>query len=80
MMRKLKGLKEVEKQIVMCQIESARNLYVKDISNDAKLNLLEKTINIVEKNKGTLGKVKTMSSLEKNRIALNLLSSLKQKD
>lgn len=57
----------------MCQIQSARNMLIKDHSNDAKLNLLEKALYIVEKNKASLGKVKNMSSLEKNRIALNLL-------
>ena len=44
------------------------------------MNLLEKAIYIVEKNKASLGKVKNMSSLEKNRIALNLITSLKQSE
>lgn len=57
-----------------------RNTFKRDFSNDAKLTLLENTINIVDKNRATLGKVKNMSSLEKNRIALNLISSLKHSD
>lgn len=44
------------------------------------MTLLENTINIVDKNRATLGKVKNMSSLEKNRIALNLISTLKHND
>jgi len=55
-------------------------MFSKDESNDAKLNLLEKAIYIVEKNKSNLGIVKKMSSLEKNRVALNLLSSVRHKD
>lgn len=64
----------------MCQIENAQTLLGKDTSKDAKLTLLEKAIHIVDTHKMALGKVKNMSSLEKNRIALNLISSVRQKD
>lgn len=57
-----------------------RKAFSKDPSNEAKLTLLENTISIVNKNRESLGKVKNMSSLEKNRIALNLISSLKHQD
>jgi hypothetical protein len=79
-MRKMKEIKDMDKRVVMCQIETVKNTFKKDFSNDAKLTLLENTLHIVEANKGTLGKTKNMSSLEKNRIALNLISSLKRSD
>jgi hypothetical protein len=77
MMRKMKEIRDTDKRIVLCQVEMMRNNLLRDQSNDAKLAILENTIHIVNKNKGTFGKVKSMSSLEKNRIALNLLTSLK---
>lgn len=64
----------------MCQIENVNNNTKRDPSKESKLVLLENTLHIVEKNRATLGKVKNMSSLEKNRIALNLISSLKHKE
>ena len=57
-----------------------RDTFKQDSSDDAKLTLLQNTLHIVEKNKATFGKVKNMSSLEKNRIALNLISSVKQNE
>ena len=66
--------------MVLWQIESVRNIYNEDTSEDAKLHIIENAINLVDKNKTCLGKFKNMSSLEKNRIALNILQSLKQKD
>lgn len=57
-----------------------RSLFVYDTSKDSKLSILEKAINLVDKNKSNFGKTKNMSSLEKNRLALNLLSNLKQRD
>lgn len=80
MIKKLKDNRDAERQIVMCQIQSVRDLTSADKSKDAKLNLLEKAIYIVDKHKMSLGKVKNMSSLEKNRIALNLISTLRQRD
>lgn len=80
MMRRLKEIREADKQIVMCQVETIKNKLSNDHSNDAKLAILENTIQIVNKNKGTFGKVKSMSSLEKNRIALNLLTNINQAD
>lgn len=80
MMKKLKEMRELEKRVVMCQIESVSNTFKKDPSKEAKLTLLENTLHIVEQNRATLGKVKNMSSLEKNRIALNLISSLKHSE
>jgi hypothetical protein len=56
-----------------------RNTYGKDSNKgdkDAKLSILENAIYLVDKNKASLGKVKNMSSLEKNRIALSMLSNL----
>ena len=76
----MKEVRDIDKQVVMCQIESVRKTFQKDYSNDAKLSILENTLYIVDKNKSNFGKVKNMSSLEKNRIALNLISSLKHKD
>lgn len=76
MMRRMKEMRDADKQIIMCQVETLRNQLSSDQSKDAKLAILENTIHIVNKNKSTFGKVKSMSSLEKNRIALNLLSSL----
>jgi hypothetical protein len=73
----MKEARDLEKQVVLCQIENVRRTFVGDASSDAKLSILENTLCIVDKNKHTLGKVKNMSSLEKNRIALNLISSLK---
>lgn len=61
-------------------MESVRNIYDQDKSEDAKLHIIENAIMLVDKNKTCLGKFKNMSSLEKNRIALNMLQSLKQKD
>jgi hypothetical protein len=80
MMRRMKEIKDTDKRIVLCQVEMMRNTLLQDQSKDSKLAILESTIHIVNKNKGTFGKVKTMSSLEKNRIALNLLTSVKQLD
>lgn len=77
MSRKMKEMHDLEKRVVLCQIESVRDTFKQDSSNDAKLTLLQNTLHIVEKNKATFGKVKNMSSLEKNRIALNLISSVK---
>lgn len=77
MMKKMKELKNAERQVVMWQIESVRNIYNKDTSDDAKLHIIENAISLVDKNKTCLGKFKNMSSLEKNRIALNMLQSLK---
>jgi hypothetical protein len=57
-----------------------RDLLKTDSSKDSKLNILENAINLVDRNKSNFGKIKNMSSLEKNRIALNLLSNLKQND
>lgn len=62
---------------MLWQIESVRNIYDKDKSEDAKLHIIENAITLVDKNKQSLGKFKNMSSLEKNRIALNMLQSLK---
>jgi hypothetical protein len=76
----MKEIKDLERRVVMCQIESVNNMFKRDQSSDAKLTLLENTINIVEANRATLGKVKNMSSLEKNRIALNLIATLKHND
>ncbi len=80
MMRKMKELKEEEHQVVLCQIQAVRDTFRRDSSDDAKLTLLQNTLGIVDKNKATLGKVKNMSSLEKNRIALNLISSIKNRE
>eukprot|EP00347_Sterkiella_histriomuscorum_P005627 403355874 len=76
----MKEMRDLDKKVVLSQIEKVRNTFKRDYSNEAKLTLLENTINIVDKNRATLGKVKNMSSLEKNRIALNLISSLKHTD
>ena len=48
MMRKLKELRDLEKKVVLCQIENVRNTFKKDYSNEAKLTLLENTLHIVE--------------------------------
>lgn len=80
MMRKMKEVRDLERQVVICQIESVRDSLKKDRSDDAKLSILENALHIVDKNKQSFGKVKNMSSLEKNRIALNLLPSLRHKD
>ena len=80
MTRKMKEMRDLERRVVLCQIESVRDTFKKDFSNDAKLTLLENTLHIVEQNRATLGKVKNMSSLEKNRIALNLISSVKHNE
>lgn len=73
MMKKMKELKNAERQVVLWQIESVRNIYNNDKSEDAKLHIIENAITCVDKNKNCLGKFKNMSSLEKNRIALNML-------
>ena len=65
---------------MLWKIESVRNIYNKQSDEDAKLNIIENAINMVDKNKASLGKHKNMSSLEKNRIALNMLQTLKFKD
>ena len=80
MSRKIKEMKDLEKRVVLCQIESVRDTFKKDKSNDAKLTLLENTLYIVNQNRMTLGKVKNMSSLEKNRIALNLIANVKHNE
>lgn len=48
MTRKIKEMKDLEKRVVLCQIETVRNTFKKDESNDAKLTLLENTLHIVE--------------------------------
>lgn len=73
-------MRDLEKKVVLCQIEQIRDTFKSDKSEDAKLTILESTLHVVEQNRMTLGKVKNMSSLEKNRIALNLISSLKSRD
>jgi hypothetical protein len=80
MTRKIKEMKDLEKRVVLCQIETVRDTFKKDASNDAKLTLLENTLHIVEQNRATLGKMKNMSSLEKNRIALNLIANVKHNE
>lgn len=80
MSRKMKEMRDLEKRVVICQIESVRDTFKADMSNDAMLTILENTLHIVEQNRTTLGKVKNMSSLEKNRIALNLISGIKQSE
>jgi hypothetical protein len=42
--------------------------------------VIDNAIKIVDRNKKCLGKTKNMSSLEKNRIALNILTNIKEKD
>ncbi|CDW77723.1 UNKNOWN [Stylonychia lemnae] len=68
--------KGLAKSHMMRKMKEMRDLE----NNEAKLTLLENTLSIVEQNRATLGKVKIMSSLEKNRIALNLISSLKHQE
>jgi hypothetical protein len=77
MMKKMKEIKDQERNIVLSQIQSVRSLFVYDTSKDSKLSILENAINLVDKNKSNFGKTKNMSSLEKNRLALNMLSNLK---
>lgn len=80
MMKKIRDMKEFQKDVVLWQIKSVKDLYKKDQSKEATLNIIENAINVVDKNKIQLGKHKNMSSLEKNRLALNLLSNIKHKD
>ena len=80
MMKKMRDMREFQKDVVLWQIKSVKDLYKTDQSKEATLNILENAINVVDKNKDYLGKHKNMSSLEKNRIALNLLSNIKHKD
>lgn len=79
-MRRLKEVKDLDMEIVKSQVQSVCDSKVRDLSHDVKLEILQSTINIVEKYKQTFGKTKQMSSLEKNRIALNLLQTMKQGD
>ena len=51
MMRKMKEIKEDERWVVMCQIESVKKNFHKDSSKDAKLYILENAIHVVDKNK-----------------------------
>jgi hypothetical protein len=76
----LKSLKDIDKQVMLYQIQSMRNIYQNDSSKDAKLTILENAISVVGRNKDCLGKVKSMSSLEKNRIALNMISVLRDRE
>lgn len=48
MMRKMKEMRDLDKRVVLCQIETVRNTFKKDFSNEAKLTLLESTLHIVE--------------------------------
>lgn len=73
-------MRDLDRRVVLCQIESVRDTFKKDFSNDAKLTLLENTLHIVDMNRASLGRIKNMSSLEKNRIALNLISSVKHNE
>ena len=57
-----------------------KDLYQKDESKEAKLNIIENAINVVDRNKENLKIHRNMSSLQKNRIALNMLSNIKHKD
>ena len=77
-MRMIKQYKEDDKLVVLNQIFETKKNYQRDPSNDAKLSVLEKAIAIVDKNKETLGQhgSKSMSSLQKNRLALGLMSTM----
>lgn len=48
MTRKIKEMKDQEKRVVLCQIESVRETFKADFSDDAKLVLLQNTLHIVE--------------------------------
>ena len=80
MIKKMKDMRDADRQVVMCQIESVRDKLRKDVSKEATLSLLQATMGIVERHKAELGIFKNMSSLEKNRMALNLISSMRHKD
>jgi len=77
-MRKMKEVREQERQIIMQKVQSVKNIFDKDETKDAKLVILERTLGVIDSNKGNLGhKVRNMSQLEKNRIALNMIQTCK---
>lgn len=80
MMKKMKELKDIDRKVIMCQIESVRNRYEEDKRKEAKLTVIENAIQVVDKNKKQLGKYRSMSSLEKNRIALNMITNCRKND
>ena len=51
MMKKMRDMKEFQKDVVLWQIKSVKDLYRKDESKEATLNILENAINVVNKNK-----------------------------
>ena len=75
MMRKIKEIKETEKMIVMSKIQTVRDIFKNDESRDVKLQILQNALYFVNQSKSNFGGMtnKNMSSLEKNRIALNLI-------
>lgn len=75
----MKDLKDLERNVVLSRVETVRNVLAEDKSQDSKLTLLENAISIVGINKESFGKVTNLSSLEQNRIALGLISSLQSK-
>ena len=80
MMKKIRDMREFQRSVVLWQIQSVKDLYKKDESKEATLTILENAINVVDRNKLQLGKHSNLSSLEKNRIAMNLLSNIKHQD
>lgn len=44
----MKEMRDLEKRVVICQIESVRDTFKADKSNDAMLTILENTLHIVE--------------------------------
>jgi len=79
MMRKIKEVKDAERGVILNSIQHVRD--VLEDSNqhkDTQLVILQKALSAVENTKGNMGYArKNISSLEKNRIALGLISSCK---
>lgn len=80
LMKKMKEIREMDRRAVLYQIQNVQKTLEADPSYESKTNIIENAINIVDRNKSSLAvgcQRLNLSQLEKNRIALGLLRTVK---